>query len=103
MLTDLTWPSLQSRRRMCDLGMFYKIHRGQVNISHPYDLTSVPAYGRTRASHDFKIRLPSSSVDAYKHSFYARSIPVWNALSADVVRSASYPEFMRRVCTTLTP
>ena len=27
MLTDLNWPSLQSRRRICDLGMFYKIHR----------------------------------------------------------------------------
>ena len=97
MLTDLNWPSLQSRRRICELGMFYKIHRGQVKISLPYDLTSVPAYGRTRASHDFKIRLPSSSVDAYKHSLY-----VWNALSADVVSSASYSEFIRRVSTTLT-
>ena len=103
MLTDLSWPSLQSRRRICDLGMFYKIHRGKVNISLPYDLTFVPAYGRTTASHDFKIRLPSSSVDAaYKHSFYVRSIPAWNALSVDVVSSASSPEFIRRVSTTLT-
>ena len=75
MLTNLNWPSLQSRRRICDLGMFYTIHRGQVNISLPYDLTSVPAYGRTRASYDSKIRFPSSSVDAYKHSFYVRTIP----------------------------
>ena len=75
---------------------------GQVNVSLPYDLTSVPAYGRTRAIHDFKIRLPSSSVDAYKHSLYARSIPACNALSADVVSSASYPEFIRRMSTTLT-
>ena len=97
MLTDLNWPSLQSRRRICDLSMFYKILRGQDNISLPYDPTSVPVYGRTRASHDFKIRLPSSSVDAYKHSRYVRSIPAWNALSADVVSSASYPEFIRRV------
>ena len=101
-LTDLNWPSLQSRRRICDLGMFFKIHRGQVNVSLPYDPTSVPAYGFTRASHGFKIRLPSSSVDAYKHSFYVRSIPAWNALSADVVSSASYTEFIRRVSTTLT-
>ena len=82
--------------------MFYKIDRGQVNISPPYDLTSVTAYGRTRASHDFKIRLPSSSVDAYKHSFYVRSIPAWNALSADAVSSASYLDFIRMVSTTLT-
>ena len=101
MLTDLDWSSLQSRRRVCDLGMLDKRHRDQINISLPYDLTSVPAYGRTRASHDFKIRLPSSSVDALKHSFYVRSVPVWNALSADVVRSASYPGFIRRVSTTL--
>ena len=103
MFTDLIWPSLQSRHRICDRGMFYKIHRGQVNISHPNDLTSVAAVcSRTRASHDLKFRLPSSSVDAYKHSFSVRSIPVRNALSADVVRSASYPEFIRRVPTTLT-
>ena len=102
MLTDLNWPSLQSRRRMCDLGMFYKIHRGQVNISVPYELTSVPGCGRTRKSHDVKIRLPSSSVVAYKHSFYVRSIPAWNTLPADVVGSALHPEFIRRVSITLT-
>ena len=103
MLTDLIWPSLQSRHRICDLGMFYEIHRGQVNISHPYDLTSVSAVcSRTRASHDLKFRLPSSSVDACKHSFSVRAIPVRKALSADVVRSASYLEFIRRVSTTLT-
>ena len=47
------------------------------------------------------IRLPSSSVDAYKHSFYVGSIPAWNALSVDVVNSAPYPEFIQRVSTTL--
>ena len=61
---DLNWPSLQSRRRIYNFGMFYQIPRGQVNISLPYDLTSVPVFCRTKASHDFKIRLPSSSVDA---------------------------------------
>ena len=97
MLTDLNWPSLQSRRRIYHLGMFYKIHRGHVNISLPYDLTSIPAYGCTRASQDFKIRLLSSSVDIYKRSFYERSIPAWNALSADVVSPAYYPEFIQIV------
>ena len=60
MLTDLNWPSLPSRPRICGLGMFYKIHTGQVNIFLPYDFISMPAYGRKRASHDFKIRLSSS-------------------------------------------
>ena len=38
----------------------------------------------------------------YKHSFYVKSIPAWNALPADVVGSASHPEFMQRVSTILT-
>ena len=63
MLTDLNWPSLQSRRRICDLGMFY-IKYIEVKSTSPYPITSSPVYGCTRASHDFKIRLPSSSVDA---------------------------------------
>ena len=40
-----------------------------MNISLPHDFISVRAYDSTRASHDFKIRLPSSSVDAYKYFF----------------------------------
>ena len=42
--------------------------RSRLHCSLPYDLTSVPAHGRTSASRNFKIRLPSSSVDADKHS-----------------------------------
>ena len=81
MLTDLSRPSLQSRHRICNLGMFYKIHRGQLNISLPYDPTSLPEYGCTRANLDFKVRLRSSSADAYKHSFCVRSIPhYWQIL-----------------------
>ena len=38
MLTDLNWPSRQSRRRIWGLGMFFKIHRGQVSISFPMKL-----------------------------------------------------------------
>ena len=94
MLADLNWPSLQSRRRICGLRMFYKIPRGPASQHLP----SIRLHLRTRASHAFKIRLPSSSVGAYKHSYYARSIPVWNALPAAVVSFSSYPEFIRRVC-----
>ena len=81
---------------------FVSFFRGQGNIFRPHDLTSVPAYGHRRASRDLKFRLPSSSVDAYKHSFYVRSSPAWNALSADVVSFTSYPEFIQRVSTILT-
>ena len=48
MLTDLTWPSLQSRRSICDLGMFNKIHRGQVliHMTLPLCLPRVAVQGR---------------------------------------------------------
>ena len=89
MLTDLNRPSLQSRRRICDLVCFikYMTWRPSKHLPSlwPHLRACVWQYS-TRASHDFKIRLPSSSVDAYPF-FYVRSIPVWNALSADVVSS----------------
>ena len=97
MLTDLNWPSLQLRRSICDISMFYQIHRGHVNISPPpppHELISVPAYSRARASHEFKKSLPFSCVDAYKHSFYVRTIPTWNVLPPDIVKSDSYSEFI---------
>ena len=98
MLTDLNWPSLQLRRSICDIGMFYQIHRGHVNISLPHELISMPAYSHT--SHDFKISLTSSSVDPYKHSFYVRMIPAWNALPPDIFKSGSYSEFISGVSKT---
>ena len=101
MLTDLNWSSLQLRRSICDIGMFYQIHRGHVNVSLPHELISVPTYSRTRASHEFKLSLPSSSVNAYKYSFYVRTIPAWNALPPDVIKSGSYSEFISGVSNTL--
>ena len=59
---------------------------------------------RSRVTQTLGTRLTATqtaiTVDAYKHSFYVRSIPVWNT-SADVVSSSSYPEFIRRVSTIL--
>ena len=39
MLTDMNWPSLQSRRRICDLGMFF-IKYIEVKSKSPYPITS---------------------------------------------------------------
>ena len=47
-LSALAWFSAG----ICDLGIFYKIGRGQVNISLLYDLISVPVYDHTRAIHE---------------------------------------------------
>ena len=86
MLTDLNWPSLQSRRRIYDLVCFikYMTWRSSQHLPSLWPHLRASVWQYTRASHDFKIRLPSSSVDAYKH-FFLCFIPLWNALSADVV------------------
>ena len=60
----------------------------EVKSTSPFP-TSLPPCLRMAVQgrvNDFKIRLPSSWVDAYKLSFYVRSIPAWNALSSDVLR-----------------
>lgn len=41
-------------------------------VSLPPLSLSVPACSRTRESHEFEIRQPSSSINPLKHSFYAK-------------------------------
>ena len=91
-LSALAWFSAE----ICDVVFFIKWV--EVQSTYPSTMTSTPCLCMTiQGPLTTPIRLPSPSVDAYKHSLYVRSIPVWNALSADVVSSSSYPEFIRGV------
>ncbi|KAI8504923.1 hypothetical protein Bbelb_170320 [Branchiostoma belcheri] len=81
LLHDLRWPSLQSRRQQARLVMMYKITNGLVAIP-PSRL--IPAVARTRANHAHKYKTLRPHCDIAKYSFYARTIPEWNNLSADI-------------------
>ena len=83
MLSNLRWQDLETRRRITDLTMLFKIKTGNVRISFPDDLREVDCPYSTRASaqHPFQFHRFLSNVNAHKFSFFVRSVPVWNALS----------------------
>ena len=81
MLNELEWPILEDRREQTSLAFFYKIHSGTVAIERNRYLTPALKLRQIRASHELQYtRYLTYSADALKHSFFPRTIPVWNAL-----------------------
>ena len=91
LLADLNWQSLEERRIINDLTLFYKINFNVVNISFPSEINL--GFQETRRSHDYKFMPLSSSVNAYKYSFFPRAIPVWNGLPFSVIHASSVNHF----------
>ncbi|KAI8509393.1 hypothetical protein Bbelb_132410 [Branchiostoma belcheri] len=56
-----------------------------------------PAQGRTRGSHQYKYQPIHARTDAYKYSFFPRTIPQWNALPGPVVMAPTVESFRARL------
>ena len=67
---ELGWASLQSRRTVHDLTLFYKIHSGAVIIQFPPELVSTVRRTRACQQHNRTFIHPCTSVDSYKYSFF---------------------------------
>ena len=93
MLDELEWPSLEARREQSSLTFFYKIHSGTVSLDKDKYLTPAPNLQRTRASHDLQYTRYFAYSDAFKNSFFPRTIPRWNSLPSSVVSSKTIEEF----------
>jgi len=92
MLEDLDWPTLEKRREVTSLSLFYKIHHNQVSIdkdSYLYPLSK----SRTRSStnHPFQYQRFQCYTDSFKYSFFPRVIPLWNALDQGTVSLKTVP------------
>ena len=97
MLEELNWESLESRRTKIQLTLLYKIMNGMVDIpTSPY---VTQASARTRSSHTMKLRQISSRTDAYKYSFFPRTIPFWNSLPASTAEAPDLVSFKRELST----
>ena len=64
MLSNLGWQDLETRRKITDLTMFFKIKTGNVRISFPNDLREVhcPYLTRGSAQHTFQFQRYSSTI-----------------------------------------
>ena len=87
MLQDLEWPSLQQRREMLRLVLFYKIHHNLVNFdTSPY---ITPALRATRNTHHQGYQIPTSTTEYHRNSFFPRTVKVWNSLPPDIIFAPS--------------
>ena len=66
--------------------MFWKVVRNQAALCIPEDFHRIDS--NNRSSHPEQYNLPTPHVDAYKYSFYPRTIRVWNILPANVTQIA---------------
>ena len=97
MLQDLDWGSLESRRVKIQLTLLLKVIQDLVDIPAAAYLT--PASTHTRANNTKKLRQISSRSDAYKFSFFPRTIPVGNSLPATVAEAPDLVSFKQGLST----
>ena len=81
-LEQVKWESLKKKRKDNRLIMLYKGLKGKAKIPTG-DL--IPKTRRCRNQHSMVFQIPSASVEAYKFSFFPRTIRDWNVL----------PDFLR--------
>lgn len=93
----LQWQSLQHRRAISDLAMFYKIRNQLVNIEFPSTIREhylkIGKYQHIQANHS----------EVYKYSFFCRSVRLWNQLPPEVAGSRSIDGFRSRAAEWAAP
>ena len=92
LINRLQWDSLETRRKVTDLKMFYKIENNFMKIQFPAVIQPIP-YTTTRRQHPYTKFIPISTINSYKHSYFIRTLPIWNNLPSTVVTSGSVEQF----------
>ena len=80
MLKQLGWDTLEQRRHLYQLSMFYKIQQGLVGISLPSEVC--PFTRASRAPNAFPFQHIHTHCNVCKCSFYPNSVVAWNELPA---------------------
>ena len=89
-LQELSWPSLEHRRRAARLGVLYKIDSGLAAVKCPF-LKQQPQ--RTRLTHTKR----PCRADYRLNSFFPTTVRDWNTLPPETVKAPSSGVFVSRV------
>ena len=88
----LQWRTLQERRLVTRMAMFYKAVNGQAACHIPQDFP--PTTSCTRSNHNIWYHLPHTWLDRYKFSFFfPRTIRAWNILPTQLVQAPDTENF----------
>ena len=95
MLVILGWPSLELRRTDARVCLMYKLVHCLVAVNvGPY---VTPATRPTRRTHPYSfIQIPART-DAYRLSFFPRTVVDWNGLTTEIVTAPSLDAFKSRL------
>lgn len=87
--------SLESRRKMFDLILVYKLLNGLINVDYR-ELFTI-AEGRRTRGHSLRLERLQVNTNIRAHFFSERVIPWWNALPESIVWSRSLAIFKNRM------
>ena len=90
MLQQLQWESLAQRRNFACMVAFYKVQHCLVAVTAPAFVVR-PERPRPGFPHQFAV--PFCATEAYKNSFFPKSIRLWNALPVNIACQSSLPLF----------
>ena len=88
-LNDLKWTPRKDRREAHRLTCLYKILHGPLDIRNDNEIRYKPA--RERRGHANQLIVNATSTDAYRHSFFPRSIRYWNELAPSTISRKTTP------------
>ena len=90
MIQQLKWESLEHRRRISRLTMFYKIQHGLVAVPLP---TIVTRALRPRPGYPHQYQINYYSTNSYRDSFFPLAIKQWNSLPSSIASKDTLPLF----------
>ena len=91
--TELSWPSLSTRRKHLSLTIIYDIlhHHISLKFSNYFTFSSAAS---TR-SHSLSILCKQSSINSYHYSFFVNSVFWWNSIPFDILSTTRRTTFRR--------
>ena len=93
LLKELGWEPLAERRKKQRLTMLYKISYGLIAVPP----TRLIQPSRTTRGHTQKLQVIHTTIERVRQSFYPRTIPQWNKLSEEAVKSESLEVFKTKI------
>lgn len=96
LIDELGWESLQSRRKKAKVTLFYKMFNGHMAIPPSY-FPEGKQWTTGRCSHNQQLLQVHANIQAYQHSLFPSTIPLWNNLPEGVNSAADVGSFKQQL------
>jgi len=93
-VSELKWPSLQSRRHFLSLSVLYDIWKGRtaINFNDYFEFNTL-----CTRSHSLTLKLLSSTINALHYSFFVSVKFLWNTIQVDILAQSQAKYFRSKL------